>query len=291
MKPPRNDRALRVRPIGARRWHPSDIYHQLLRMTWPQVIVLFVTLFTAFNLVFAWLYSRQPGAIDTIGTPIDAPPFWQSFFFSIQTVATIGYGNLYPVTVYANVIVVVEITLGILFFALVTGIAFARFSRPTARVLFSRVAVVSEVAGRPTLMFRAANQRHNLVFEAHATVSVLADEEIGGSVMRRFHDLELVSDRNPVFALSWMIMHPMHETSPVAHWIAGEEAPGHAEIIVVISGTDDLTGQSIHSRWAYRASDICWNARFVDILDDLPDGTRTIDYRRFHDIEAARASA
>jgi inward rectifier potassium channel len=192
---------------------------------------------------------------------------------------------MFPVSVYANVLVVLEITLGVMFFAIVTGIAFARFSRPTARILFSRVAVVAEVDGTPTLMFRAANLRHNLVFEARATVSVLLDEMVGGSTMRRFRDLKLVRDQNPVFTLTWMIMHPIDASSPIANWVPGGEAPAHSELIVVLSGVDDRTGQTMHGRWAYTPDDIRWGTRFVDILGQLPDGARTIDYRNFHEIE------
>lgn len=274
-----------MRPIGLSRLHPGDLYHALLRMSWPAITSLFVCAFTAFNLLFASLYWLDPAGIQRGGTPLDGTRFWQCFFFSIQTVATIGYGNLYPVTTYANVLVVVEITLGILFFALVTGIAFARFSRPKARVRFSNVAVIHDVNGTPTLMLRAANLRHNLVFEARATVSVLMDEEVGGTMLRRFKDLPLVRDSNPVFTLTWMMMHPIDDYSPLARWCAGQEAPANSEIIVVLSGIDDRTGQTMHGRWAYTGRDIRWNARFVDILEQLPDGTRTIDYRRFDEVE------
>ena len=281
----RKNRGLRIRPIGLSRLHPGDLYHALLRMSWPEVTLLFVASFVTFNLLFATLYWLDPGGIQRDGAPLAGMRFWQCFFFSVQTVATIGYGNVYPVTTYANVLVVIEITLGILFFALVTGIAFARFSRPRARILFSNVAVVHDVDGLPTLMFRAANLRHNLVFEARSTVSVLMDEEVGGTMLRRFKDLPLVRDANPVFTLTWMVMHPIDEHSPLAHWCVGQEAPANSEIIVVLSGIDDRTGQAMHGRWAYAASDVRWNARFVDIIAQLPDGTRTIDYRHFHDIE------
>jgi inward rectifier potassium channel len=283
----RTDRALRVRPIGERRWHPADIYHQLLRMSWPQLSAAFIGTFLTFNALFAWLYSRDPTGINWGDSQVHAGPFWRAFFFSIDTVATIGYGNMYPVSIYANVLVVIEITFGILMFALVTGIAFARFSRPTARFLFSNVAVINRLDGIPTLMFRTANLRHNLIFEARATVSVLLDESIAGTVMRRFKDLKLVREANPVFTLTWMIMHPIDEQSPLAEWVEDQEPPAHSEIIVILSGVDERTGQTIHGRWAYASSDIRWNAKFVDILGQLPDGTRTIDYRRFNEVEPA----
>ena len=271
--------------MGAGRWHPSDIYHQLLRMSWPQLSVTFVAVFMAFNLLFGWLYSLDPHGVSYNSQVEGTSTFWHAFFFSVHTVATIGYGDNYPVSTYANVLVVIEITFGILIFALVTGIAFARFSRPTARFLFSDIAVVQNVAGVPTLMFRAANLRHNLIFEARATVSVLMDEKVEGTVLRRFKDLTLVRNANPVFTLTWMIMHSIDETSPLAQWKSGVEPPDHSEIVVVLSGTDERTGQTIHGRWAYSPSEIRWNSKFVDILDQLPDGTRTIDYRHFNDVE------
>ena len=282
----RTERALKVRALGTRSWHPSDIYHSLLRMTWPQLTMLFVASFLGFNLLFGWLYSLDPSGMSWSARVEGRSTFWHAFFFSVHTVATIGYGNNYPISTYANVLVVIEITLGILFFALVTGITFARFSRPTARFLFSEVAVVQEVDGVPTLMFRTANLRHNLIFEARATVSVLMDEEVEGTIMRRFEDLKLVRSANPVFVLTWTIMHTIDEMSPLADWYPGCESPQHSEIIVVLSGTDERTGQTIHGRWAYSPCDVRWDARFADILGQTPDGTRTIDYRHFHDTES-----
>ena len=286
----RTERALRVRALGAGRWHPSDTYHQLLRMTWPQLSAAFVVVFMAFNLLFGWLYSLDPKGVAWSTDVAGTSTFWHAFFFSVHTVATIGYGDNYPVSTYANVLVVIEITFGILIFALVTGIVFARFSRPTARFLFSDVAVVENIDGVPTLMFRAANLRHNLIFEARATVSVLMDERVEEVVLRRFKDLKLVRDANPVFTLTWMIMHSIDEASPLARWKPGVEPPDHAEIVVVLSGSDERSGQTIHGRWAYAPSDLRWNSKFVDILDQLPDGTRTIDYRRFNDVEPSRSA-
>lgn len=287
----RRDRVLRVRALGRSAGTLTDFYHQLLRFTWPQLFLIFTVAFLAFNLLFAWLYSLDPAGVSRTGQPVHAVPFWRDFFFSVHTVATIGYGNVYPVSVYANVLVVIEITLGILFFALATGIAFARFSRPSARVLFSDVAIISEIDGVPMLMFRAANQRHNFIFEAHATVSLLIDETVGGTVMRRFHDLPLVRASTPVFTLTWTIIHQIDDDSPLASWVEKQEAPEDAEIIVVLSGTDGRTGQTMYARWAYALPDIRWHSRFVDILGQLEDGTRTIDYDRFHDVVPLETTA
>ncbi|MFC4294873.1 ion channel [Novosphingobium tardum] len=283
----KTDRELRVRPIGMSGGGLADVYHQFLRASWARLSALFVATFLGFNLFFAWLYSLQPGSVDVHDGPRQAGQFWDLFFFSVQTVATIGYGNMFPVTTYANTLVVVEITLGIMMFALVTGVAFARFSRPTARILFSKVAVVEEVEGVPTLMFRAANQRHNLIYEAQVRVSLLSDQKVGRGRMRRFNDLALLRDSNPVFALTWTVMHPIDADSPLHPWLADGRAAKDAEIVVVLTGTDNHTGQALHGRWAYAAEDIRWGHHFVDIIGQTDNGERTINYARFDDVVPA----
>lgn len=280
----RPDATLQVRPIGLKPRIFNDLYHELLRASWPQVAGLFALSFLAFNLLFAFLYTLDPNGLGSIRELSGIPLFWRAFFFSVHTVATIGYGDVYPFSTYANWLVVAEITFGIFLFALTTGLVFARFSRPTARILFSDVAVVSPVDGVQTLKFRTANQRHNLIFGAAASVSVLMDETVGGREMRRFRDLELVRGATPVFALTWTLMHPITETSPLRPLLDGGKIED-MEIVAILSGVDERTGQTIYARWAYGPEDIRWNACFVDILGETPDGVRTVDYRHFHDVE------
>ena len=279
----KTDARMKVRPLGARS-SVSDLYHAMLRATWPTLFMLFCVSFIAFNLAFAALYTADHQGIDWGAPPIDGNNFWRAFVFSVDTMATVGYGNMVPISRYANAVATVEIALGILFVALVTGMAFARFSRPTARILFSEIAVVTPIAGVQTLMLRCANERHNLIFEASATMSMIDDEDVEGARMRRFHDIKLTRSTNPVFALTWTIMHPIDEDSPMFGWLKDHEAGQGADIIVVVSGTDDRTGHTMYGRWAYTRDDIRWNARFADILGKDEHGTRTIDYRRFHDI-------
>ncbi|MBU6266359.1 MAG: hypothetical protein KGN34_02380 [Sphingomonadales bacterium] len=276
---------IRVRPLGLPRGLAEDVYHRAMRARWRVLGLLFAGAFLAFNLLFAGLYRLDQAGLAG-GQEIDGVwPFWRDFFFSVHTVATIGYGNMYPLSLYANVIVVVEITLGLVMFALATGIAFARFSRPTARIAFSRVLVVREVDGVPTLMLRAANQRHNMVYAAEARLSLLVDAEIGGTPMRRFVDLKLIRDSNPTFTLTWTIMHAIDADSPLHGWLEAGGPLGGEELLVLVSGHDEASGQVIHGRWVYDEDDVRWGARFVDIVASDQDGTRTIDYRRFHDIE------
>ena len=244
---------------------------------------MFVGVFLAFNLLFAALYRLdQEGLAVTRGLE-GISPFWRDFFFSVHTVATIGYGNIYPASLYANVVVVVEITLGIVYFALATGIAFARFSRPTARILFSHTLVLRDVDGVPTLMLRAANQRHNMIFSAEARLSLLVDADVGGIRLKRFVDLKLARASNPTFALTWMLLHPVDAESPLLPWVEDESAM-NIEIIVLLSGVDEMSGQVIHGRWSYGPEDVRRGGRFADILGVAEDGARTVDYTRFHEV-------
>ena len=280
----RTKSGIQVRPIGGRTTL-RDAYHAMLRASWPTLFASFCLAFVLFNLIFATLFWTDPGGISWGQRPIAGGPFWRSFVFSVDTMATVGYGNMVPISLFSNIVATIEIALGILFVALVTGIAFARFSRPTARILCSNVAVVFPLDGVPTLMLRCANQRHNLIFEANASMSLVTDEIAETGPMRRFHDLDLVRCQNPVFALTWTIMHRIDEHSPLKSWIADHCASPGSDLIVVVSGTDDRTGQTMYGRWSYSPDDLRWNSRFLDILGQ-EDGVRTIDYRRFHEVEA-----
>ena len=279
----RGDARMQVKPLGGRR-SIADAYHAMLRASWPTLFLSFCAAFIAFNLIFALLFWFDPAGVSWGDRPIHGGPFWRAFVFSVDTMATVGYGNMVPISIYSNIVATVEIALGILFVALVTGIAFARFSRPTARILFSKVEVIFTLDGVPTLMFRCANERHNLIFEAHASMSLVTDEITETGPMRRFHDVQLVRAKNPVFALTWTIMHRIDDDSPLKGWLDDHCAAPGSDLIVVVSGTDDRTGQTMYGRWSYAAEDLRWNARFLNILGQQ-DGVRTIDYRRFHDFE------
>ena len=190
----------------------TDLYHALLTASWGVLFALLAGAYAVFNLVFALLYRLQDGSI------FNAKPgsFMDAFFFSVQTMATIGYGDMHPATLYANLLVTVEVLLGLTGFALATGLVFARFSRPTARIMFSRYAVVTTHDGRRMLMFRAANQRRNRILEARASLMLVRNEWTKeGTVMRRFYDLKLTRSHNPTFALTWTVMHPIDGESPL----------------------------------------------------------------------------
>jgi len=198
--------------------------------------------------------------------------------------STVGYGAMSPATLYANLVVTGETAVGLLMLALATGMVFARFSRPTARVLFSRVAVTGPHNGAPTLSLRLANQRRNQILQAEVSLALVRDEETAeGDAIRRFYDLQLARRRSPVFALTFTVMHPIDEGSPLYGAVPAQLAAQNAELVVSVTGFDETMGQPVHARTSYLPHEILWNHRFVDVIGWTENGSRVIDYRRFHD--------
>jgi inward rectifier potassium channel len=259
-----------------------DFYHGILTVSWPGFVAQLAALFLTVNLAFATFYVIDRGGI------ANARPgsFADAFFFSVQTLGTLGYGVMAPRTLYANLLVTAESFTGIMIIALFTGIIFARFSRPFARLVFSKVAVVTQFDGLPTLMFRAANQRGNSILDASVNVS-LAGNYITreGVQMRRFQELKLVRSNNPLFALSWTVMHPIDETSPLYGLGLAEMIEHDMEIVVMMSGMDETIADRIYARHAYMAEEVLWRRRFVDVVSVMPSGQRMVDLLHFHDTE------
>lgn len=268
--------------LGRKKRILGDSYHKLLTISWPAVLGLLVATYIVTNGLFALAYLLDPGGVVGLqpGSLVDA------FFFSVQTLATIGYGVMAPKSGFSHVIVTVEAFVGVLMTAMSTGLLFARFSRPTARVMFSRVAVVNLRDGVPTLMFRMANERANQMVEARLQVAILRSERSReGDTMRRFHDLPLVRNQNIVFALTWTAMHPIDERSPLFGQSHEDLLESDAEIIVSLTGIDETMSQTVHVRWSYLMHELRWHHRFVDVLGRTEDGQGFIDYKKFHDTE------
>jgi inward rectifier potassium channel len=257
-----------------------DFYHNVLTVSWPFFILRLALLFLTINLIFALFYAADRGGI------VNARPgnFSDAFFFSVQTLGTLGYGAMAPRDLYVNLLVTAESFTGILIIALFTGIIFARFSRPFARVLFSNVAVVAAFDGVPTLMFRTANQRGESILDASITVSLARQHTtIEGVTMRRFQELKLMRSSNPLFALSWTVMHPIDEASPLYGLSLEEMEAADMEILVMLSGVDETIADRIYARHAYWHDEILWNRRFVDVISTAPSGHRVVDLTLFHD--------
>lgn len=273
----------RFKVAGMDEWysHWRDPYHLLLTMPWSWFLALVVLGYIIANALFAVAYLVGGDGI------AKARPgnFFDAFFFSVQTMASIGYGEMYPRSDYANVLVSIESLVGLMGLAMGTGLAFARFSQPTARVIFSRVAVIASYNGVPTLMFRTANKRHNQILEAQLRVSLARDEvTMEGHFMRRIYDLNLVRSQNPIFSLTWTAMHPIDKHSPLYGATPETLALVEASLIVTLTGIDATVSQAINARHTYISSEMLWNMRFVDILMPMSNGQRYIDYSRFHDV-------
>jgi len=269
--------------VGLSRAPFSDLYHFWLASSWRRVFAVVITLYLIINTLFAAAYA-------TIGGIENARPgsFTDAFFFSVETIATIGYGKMAPVSMAAHLLVTFESFCGITGVALTTGLMFAKFARPTARVLWSDVCVVAMQDGVPSLMLRVANARGNQVVEAQLRVGLMRSEQTKeGELVRRMHDLRLIRSSSAVFALSWLAIHPIDEKS-VLHGQTPESlrAMG-AELYVSLTGLDETFNQTIHSRHAYNMDEIAWGRRFVDIVGQLADGRAGIDYTKFHQTRPA----
>ncbi len=279
--------AREVITLGIARGVLQDLFHYFMTVSWPQLFATIALFFLSFDLFFGMLYDLVPGCIANL----NPPGFAGAFFFSVETLATVGYGDMHPVTFYGHSVAMLEIFVGLMSLALITGIMFARFSRPKARFLFARNAVVRPIDGRRTLMFRAANERQNVVQEASARLRLLRDEtSVEGYRLRRVTDLPLVRSEHPAFLLGWNLMHVIDETSPLYGQTAETLARDAVVFILSLSGTDDTTGQVLMARAEYPSTAIRWDASFRDVLEKSTEGVLTMDYRKFHDVEALGAT-
>lgn len=272
----------RFQIVGMGAWYSywRDPYHLVLTIPWIGFFALITATYLGTNALFALVYlaggdciaNAQPGS------------FLDAFFFSVQTLASIGYGAMYPKTIYSNSIVTIEAMVGLVGISVLTGLAFARFSKPTARVVFSRVSVIAPHEGLPTLMLRTANKRRNQILEAQMHVYLLRDEvTLEGQFIRRIYDLNLMRSRTPGFNLSWTVMHLIDESSPLYGMSADLLAQTNSTIVVSLSGIDETVTQVVHARHTYAAQDILWNYRFVNIIHPTAEGHRYIDYNYFHE--------
>jgi inward rectifier potassium channel len=269
-----------VRVVGKQKHPIRDVYHAALRLPWTSTLIGIVVVFLGLNALFAGAYHLVGGVANTRpGSFLDA------FFFSVQTMGTIGYGSMYPQSTGANVIVVVEAIVSTIVTAVFTGLVFAKFSRSVARLRFTNHAVIAPMDGQETLMFRVGNDRDSLIFEATVRISLVRTEKTReGKTFYRLYDLVLVRDRSPALARSWTVMHRIDEKSPLFGMDAAKMAAEEVELLVTVTGTDDTSLQPVHARHTYYHDEILWNARHVDILTEV-DGGMLLDLRRFHDVE------
>jgi inward rectifier potassium channel len=259
----------------------ADIYHHLLTSSWPFLLLQIAAAFLLLNVLFGAGYYLDGGVANA-----RKGVFADVFFFSIETMATIGYGRMTPVTLVSHILMSFEALTGLIGFALVTGLMFAKFSRPSARVRFSRYAVISKRDGVPSLMFRIANVRASQIVEAQVHVLMArAEVTAEGEDVWRFHELELSRYRNGTFRHSWTVVHPVRPGSPLYGSSPQTLASAFAEIVVSMTGIDGAFMQTVYARHTYAARDIIWGARLSDVLIRQPQGGFVFDYGRFDAVD------
>ncbi|HWL21152.1 MAG TPA: ion channel [Bradyrhizobium sp.] len=265
---------------GARLSFWADISHRCMTASWPAFITGAALVFLVFNAVFALFYwiGDQPISNVPGGAYIDY------LYFSIETLSTAGYGDMHPQTHYGHFIATVELFTGIFSMSVMTGLVFARFSRPNARLLFANNPVISHHEGVPTLMVRFANERHNIIGNANARLWMFKNIVTAeGHRIRRFDELQLLRNESPALALSWTLFHVLDEKSPLYGLTAEDFEAADISLAVVVSGYDVVAAQTVHARKSYQHPEIRFGHRYVDVLSTAQDGRVRIDYGRFHD--------
>jgi inward rectifier potassium channel len=270
-----------VETRGLKQGFWTDLYHRSMTVQWPIFFGSATMIFVLLNAAFAFFYflGDEPVANVTGNSPLDL------FYFSIETLATVGYGDMHPQTSYGHAVATAEIFTGMCFLAVMTGLIFARFSRPRARFIFAEHPVVTVRDGRPTLMIRMANARHNAISRATARLWLIRVERtLEGDQLRRFYELLLDRHEHPMFVLSWTLLHTIDKASPLHGATAANLAAADAALVLTVSGVDDSSAQQLHARRIYSADDIRWQHRYRDISSISPDGRFMLDYTKFHDV-------
>ena len=275
-----------IKVLGAPKQRLGDLYHRFLRISWAKALGAMVVVFLSINAIFAAIY-------DGVGGIDHARPgsFADAFFFSVQTMATIGYGDMHPSTMAANCVMVSESMVSLLVTALVTGLMFAKFSVSNARIVFTREVAIHPMDELPTLTFRLGNARGNQIVEAQLRVVLMRTETTKeGVVFYRMHDLSLRRERSQAFTRSWTALHTIDEKSPLFGATPETLVRDEIELIVSVIGVDDTSMQQVHARHTYDASQILFGARHVDILLEQ-DGDFVLDLTKFHDLQATAPTA
>jgi len=268
-----------------------SLYHWLLTMSWPRFLGFITGSYIAVNALFAYAFLLcGPDALQSATGSFAGHPFYRAFFFSVDTFATIGYGNIIPVGVPANTLVTIEALLNILGIALATGVIFSRFSRPSARIVYSRNAIVAPYRDKTALEFRIANGRTSQLIEVQIQVILTRLEQVDGTMARKFYDLDLERHRVVFFALSWTVVHPIDLNSPMWGFTQKDLLGADAEILILLTGIDETVSQTVHSRSSYKADEIVWGAKFANMFTrTAADGIIGMNLNRIHDIEVVRA--
>jgi inward rectifier potassium channel len=283
------DGSFNVRRTGLRVWESLSVYHYFLTLSWPRFLSFVALAYVTANAIFGAVYVLLGhGALAGAEHLDDMHRYAKAFFFSVHTLATIGYGNVVPATLSADVVVTIESLVGILGFSVVAGIVFARFARPVARIVFSKNAVIAPYRGGRAFMFRIVNQRSTQLVQLEARV-LLARRRVAGArtADREFVQLDLERERVVFFPLAWTIVHPIEENSPLRDWTAEDLRECDAEFLILLNGFDETFSQTVHARSSYKVQDVVWGARFASMFNPPEEGVVSVDIRKLDDLERA----
>ncbi|MCU1295684.1 MAG: Inward rectifier potassium channel, partial [Bryobacterales bacterium] len=278
---------MRFLKLKAGKWEWRDTYHWILSLSWPRFALLVLGFYLFLNLLFAAAYSLGGNCV----AEMRPGSFSDAFFFSVETLATVGYGHMYPATLYGHALATIEIALGMFWMAVMTGLIFVRFSRPTARIIFSESLVISAFDGRQTLMLRVANLRHQAMVEAEFRIMLIRNELVKeGETVRRFYSLKLTFDRLIMFPAALTLRHTIDEQSPLHNMSIKDLEESDSRLLASVVCVDTVIPAPVQSQHDYTWRDIRFGRRFVEIYADIDDGALTVDYGRLHETEPETAA-
>lgn len=273
--------------------YAGSFYLRLSTMSWTRFLAIVLTSYVAINFMFAGIYFwLGPGALHPSEKDLELSRFGQDFFFSVQTLTTVGYGSIYPYGFVSHSVAAIEAAMGLMVFALATGLLFSRFSRPTARLVFSDQMIVAPYRDQTAIEFRVANRRSNVLMEVEADVMLLTVEQgPDGNLKRNFTALTL--ERNQIYflALTWTVVHPITESSPLWGKTSEDLKRMQAEVLILIKGYDDSFSQTVHTRYSYRWDEVEWSAKFDTAFEVSAEGNLVLDLEKMSATSSAALPA
>jgi inward rectifier potassium channel len=273
------DGSVNVRRKGLAFFNTADNYHTLITMSWGRFWFIVLSGYLFANLFFATIYVLiGMDSLDGANSTNGVGHFLDAFFFSAQTISTVGYGHISPKGVVANSVAAIESMMGLLAFALATGLLYGRFSKPSAKIVYSENLLVSPYRETSKgLMFRISNLRRNVLIDLDVEVVFSYNEIIDGKATRRFFPLELERSKVSILTLNWTIVHPLDENSPLADITPDELERTQASFSVLLKAFDDTFSQTVHSRTSYTYADMVWDAKFAPMFERDEDGRIVLD--------------
>jgi inward rectifier potassium channel len=283
-----SDGSFNLRRKGIPFLESFNFYHFLVTLSWPKFIAVVFSGYIIINALFGLIYYLI-GVENLTGITASSrfEQFLDAFFFSAQAFTTVGFGRVSPISILANIIASLEALFGLLALALATGLLFGRFSRPVAKILFSRNAIIAPFKGMRAFQFRVANRHKSQLIDVEVTVMFSIVEDVEGTGVRKFYNLDLEYKKINFFPSVWTVNHPIDENSPLYTLNSDDFLSGEAEVMILLKGFDDTFSQNVHSRFSYRAEEVVWGVKFTNIFGKDEDGAPIVELDRISSVEPA----